>query len=433
MSGSRQKKLLSALTLVLVAAVSSACSMTAGESEDLEMVHAVEAVTVALEPLPDRYALAGTMQAMNEAVVSFEVDGQVTETLAESGDVVNAGDTLASLDAANYELQLQRVEGALGQAEAAVSQALASVAAAETNVAASQQSKDVMSKNAVTLAEEAYQKAAYDLNKVESMYNDGDVTETEMSNARLAFIQAETNYTNAKAQSNQSSLNVTSAKATLAQAQAGLQQAEAAHREALAAREQAKLAVDKSSLQTPIAGIVLEKFVSVGQLTGGGQAAYRIGDISQLKVLLPVPDQDIRSWSAGQEVVLSLYGESRTGTVKSVHPTTNAGSGSVNVEVIVQNPNADWLPGQVVEAARTSNGAEGILVPIEAVLSTGREPYVFKHVDGKAVKTPVTLGELVNNRLHVVSGLQQGDQIVIKGASKLFDGDSLAVSEERAK
>lgn len=425
--------MLSTVLLVVVAAVSSACSLTSGEAEELEVVQAVDVVTVAKEALPDRYALSGTIQAVEEAVVSFEVDGQVTETFVDAGDAVKAGDPLASLDAANYEFQLQRAEAALGQAEAAVSQARASVAAAEANVAASRESKDVISENAVALAKESLQKAAYDLNKVEAMYKEGNVTETEMSNARLAYIQAETNYNNAESQSKQSSLSVASAEATLAQARAGLQQAEAAYGEAIAAREQASLAVEKSSLASPLSGIVLEKFVSTGQLTGGGQAAYRIGDIAQLKVLLPVPDQDVRSWSAGQEVALSLYGESRTGSVKNVHPTTVAGSGSVNVEVIVPNPNMDWLPGQVVEAVRRSNGAEGILVPIEAVVSTGREPYVFKNVDGKAVKTTVTLGELVNNRLHVVSGLEEGDQIVVKGVSKLFDGDSLAVAEERAK
>jgi RND family efflux transporter MFP subunit len=433
-SGIRGKrKSLSVLTLLLVAALSSACSSQAGEAEITEIAQTVEVVTVAMESVPDQYALAGTLQAKEEAVVSFEVDGRVMETFVNASDVVKAGDALATLDSSNYKFQLQRAEASVGQAEAAVSQGEASVAAATAGVATAQESKDVLSKNAEALTQEAYRKATYDLNKVELMYKDGDVQESDLNNARLAFTQAETNYHNAKSQSNQSSSGVKTAEASLAQARAGLEQAKAAHREALAGLEQAKLAVEKSSLVSPIAGVVLEKFVSAFQLTGGGQPAYRIGDITQLKVVLPVPDQEIREWSVGQEVALTLYVESRSGTVKNIYPTTNTGSGSVNVEVLVSNPKADWLPGQVVKAARTSTGKAGILVPIEAVISTGSEPYVFKNVEGKAVKTIVTLGDLTNNRLHLTSGLAPGDQIVTKGASKLFDGDSIATSKERAK
>jgi multidrug efflux pump subunit AcrA (membrane-fusion protein) len=434
MSGSQKKMLVTALTLLLVTANISACSTTAGEEVDnIENAQVVEVLTVVKESLPDRYALAGTLQAVKEATISFEAEGQVANTFVDVGDMVQVGDALATLDAANYKIQLERAEAALGQAEAAVGQAQASVAAAEANVAVSQESNDVMSKNAEALTEEAYQKAAYDLNKVESLYKVGDVTESEMSNARLAYLQAETNFNNAKAQAKQSLLGVASAKAQLAQARAGLKQAESAYREAAATREQANLSVEKSSLLSPISGVVLEKFLSKGQLTSGGQTAYRIGDIRELKIQLPIPDQDIRSWKIGQDVALSLYGISRTGTVKNIHPMTNAGTGSVNVEVTVPNPNMDWLPGQIVEAARTSNASEGILVPSEAVVSTGGEPYLYKNVNGKAVKTTVTLGNLINNRIHVVTGLEPGEQIVVKGASKLVDGDSIAMSKERAK
>lgn len=434
MAGNRRiRGSLSLMILALAATVSSACSLQAEKADIAAIAKTVEVITVKMEPVLDRYSLAGTMQSIESAVVSFEVDGRVTETFVDAGDVVKAGDVLASLDASNYKLQLQRAEAAVGQAAAAVSQAEASVAAAAVGVETAQQSRDVLSKNGEALTQEAYRKATYDLNMVESLFKNGNASESDLNNARLAFKQAETNYYNAKAQSSQSSSGVTSAEATLAQARAGLEQARAAQREAVVLRDQAQLAVEKSSLTSPIEGVVLEKFVSAWQLTGGGQPAYRIGDIKQLKVVLPVPDQEVRKWSVGQEVALTLYGESRIGGVKKVHPTTNTGSGSVNVEVIVPNPKADWLPGQVVKAARTATGESGILVPVEAVISTGSEPYVFKKVDGKAVKTNVTFGTIANNRLHLTSGLAPGDQIVTKGASKLFDGDSITTSEERAK
>lgn len=424
---------ISVLGLLLATALASACSNQAGGAEGAEVAQTVEIVAASLESIADQYALAGTLQAKEEAFIAFEADGRVTKTYVETGDVIEAGDTLASLDALNYELQLERAEAALGQAEAGVNQAKASVASATAGLSSAQESRDVLSPNTLSLAQEAYRKAIYDFNKIELMYEEGEVSESDYNGARLMLKQAETDYLNAQAQINQSSTGVASAEATLAQARAGLEQAEAAYREASAAWEQAKMALDKSALTSPMAGVVLEKFVTTGQLIGRGQSAYRIGDISQLKVVLPVPDQEIRHWSVGQEVQLTLYGESRTGTVHNVYPIATAGSSAVNVEVLLPNPNSDWLPGQVVKAARTSTGKEGILLPIEAVVSAGGEPYVFKHVDGRAVKTSVALGDLINNRLHVVSGVAPGDEIVMKGASKLFDGDLITTSKENAE
>ncbi|MMZ66625.1 hypothetical protein D1872_291350 [compost metagenome] len=51
-------------------------------------------------------------------------------------------------------------------------------------------------------------------------------------------------------------------------------------------------------------------------------------------------------------------------------------------------------------------------------------------MDGKAVKTPVELGEISNNRFHIVAGLKEGDVIVSAGADGLFDGDAIAASED---
>ncbi|TEB07775.1 Swarming motility protein SwrC [Pelotomaculum schinkii] len=100
------------------------------------------------------------------------------------------------------------------------------------------------------------------------------------------------------------------------------------------------------------------------------------------------------------------------------------GTGTISVEVEVPNPRRDWFPGQVVKASRTAAMKEGLFVPVEAVLSRGEEkPYVFLAVGDKAVKTFVTTGELFNNHLEILSGVKDGDQVVVKGADRLFDGD----------
>ena len=180
-------------------------------------------------------------------------------------------------------------------------------------------------------------------------------------------------------------------------------------------------------------GVVLNKLVSNGDYVSPGTPVLTIGDTSQLKVLLPVPDSEIKEWKVGDEVSVTLYDEVKTGKVNIIYPETNDGTGTVSVEVVIPNTNSEWLPGQIVKANRIESDNKGILIPIEAVISNGVKPYVFKNENGVAVKTEVETGDMVNNKIHIISGLVEGDEVVVSGGTLLLDGDPLKVSGGKDK
>jgi multidrug efflux pump subunit AcrA (membrane-fusion protein) len=123
---------------------------------------------------------------------------------------------------------------------------------------------------------------------------------------------------------------------------------------------------------------------------------------------------------------MELYGQTRNGKVVKIYPATNQGTGTIGVEVHIGNPRHDWFAGQVVKARKTIQGKEGIYVPVEAVISRGQgDAHVFLNVGGKAVKTAVSIGEINGNRLEIVSGLKEGDKLIVKGVDRLFDGDPI--------
>lgn len=106
-----------------------------------------------------------------------------------------------------------------------------------------------------------------------------------------------------------------------------------------------------------------------------------------------------------------------------VLPTTNQGTGTIGVEVTLDNPQHDWFAGQVVRARRVTETREGIYLPVQAVLNQGEvKPYVFLAVGDQAVKTPVDIGRLMENRLEILSGVSLGDQVIVKGANQVYDG-----------
>ncbi|MGQ3478719.1 efflux RND transporter periplasmic adaptor subunit [Paenibacillus sp. TY11] len=452
----RIKMLVTGITLAMVV---SGCS-SASENTTAKSGQPVQIQKVKMQPLANEFNLAGTLQASNQTAVSFEADGRILNTTVEVGDRVHKGAVLAKLDTSTYQLQLARAKAAMDQAKAGISQADASVQSAQASIHTAQsqinsaQSKlrelnngakkqeIVQAQNAVTAATNTYNKKKADAARTQSLFQAGAVSLTENENAQLELTNAQKSLSDAQEQLSlllagasqeqraqasdgvdQARAGLESARATQQQGLASKAQAQASYKDALVAYEQSALALKKTTLTSPIAGVVIEKKISDGQLGSSGSEAFIIGNISTLKVLLPVPDSEILSWKKNQKVNISLYNEIRTGTVTQIYPSTNSKTGSINVEVSIPNPELNWKPGQVISASKSINQSKALLVPVEAVISTGDDPYVFKAVNGKAIKTAIKLGKVTNNQLEVVSGLQAGDQIVTQGAGTLFSGD----------
>lgn len=317
----------------------------------------VETETVKLDQASRYSELSGTLSPGEEAAISFEASGRITEMYYKEGDQVAAGEIMARMDATEYSLQLA-------------------------------QSETAMEKSRV-----AYQKARDDFNRMEELYRQGALSKNDHEIARDRLTVAEKDYL-------------------------------------LAQKSYSLVNEGKNQLRAPIGGTVIAKLFSVGQVVGTGTPVYRIGQVNQLKMILPVPDSEISTWEKGNVVTLILHNDSREGRVTRILPTTNQGTGTIGVEVTVDNSLRDWFPGQVVKARRAVDTREGIFVPVQAVLNYGEEkPHVFVVSGDKAVKTTVTTGQLIGDRLEIISALKPGDQVVIRGADQLFDGNVIKQAE----
>lgn len=469
----------SVLCASLLISACSAADATQGKGKTEREAVSVEVVTATKQSLDAISSLSGTLQPYNEVNLSFQLSGVIENIGVEIGDEISEGSTLAKLIDTDYQLQLEQANNTVDQAQASVSaaeaavksssvsikSAEASLAAANAQINSAQASLDAVldgarkqeraqSKLAVDNAQKAYDNAKINAERMKALLDQGLVSKQEYENAELALANAKTTLETAKesyslieegateAQIKQSEASVESAKANKTQASTGISQADAAKEQAIASKEQAEAVykqalnskevaeqtLAKTILEAPMAGVVLDKLVSDGDYISPGTSVLKIGDTSQLKVLLPVPDSEIKEWKVGDDVNVTLYDEVKTGKVNIIYPQTNDGTGTVSVEVIIPNDDSKWLPGQIVKANRVSNDNQGILVPIEAVISNGVKPYVFKNVDGIAVKTEVETGDMVNNKIHIISGLVEGDEVVVRGGTLLLDGDPLKVS-----
>ncbi len=468
-----------AITAMLLAGSLTACS-TANNAAVEPATTTVEVTTIKEQPLDAVYDLSGTLAAYDQTPVSFRINGTVASVNADVGDRVNKGATLARLDTADLQLQVENANQSIAAAAASLSSSKASltnaragqqaaaagVASARAQLESAQASQQgvldgarpqerAQAENAVNKAQIAYDQAKTAATRAQTLFDNGLLTQQENEQAQTTLENAQAGLKDAQEQLSltlagaknsdrasaaaavkQAQVGIENAQASVAQANAaveqanaGVEQAQASYDQAVISRDTAQLNLTRAGLQAPASGTILTKAISEGQTVSAGTEMYTIGEINRLKVMLPVPDSEINEWRVGQQVSISLYDEVRTGKVTRLSPQTNENTGSISVEVAISNPNLDWKPGQVVNASRQASSETGLLVPAQAVVSSGSEPYVFKVVNNKAVQTNVKLGNLYNNNYEVTGGLKVGDKIVTRGADRLFNGDDLKVSE----
>lgn len=459
------------LYLVVIGALlltSSACSSGSTKPNTVD-TSAPKVTTIKVQKLTVSTTknLAGTLEAYKDVPISFEIPGLVQETSFDVGDTVSQNQALSRLDNTSYQLKLERANTSITEARSGLKNAAASIAAAEASISsndaqiasatatlnktikgARQQEID-QAHTKVERAQAALAKSRTDAARIQSLFNQGIATKSEIEQSQLTLTNASKDLKDAQnalslliegaTQEDRESAEsgVRQALAAKAAASATLQQAEASHdqassqyEQALVAKKEADLSLSKVFLKSPITGVILEKNVTAGELISSGQTAYRIGQIDKLKVLLPVPDHEIDHWHKGDSVSLNLYNQEREGTISRIYPATNSNTGSINVEVIVANPEHDWAPGQVVKAGLNTQLNEQILIPAQAVLSNGNETYVYKVINKKAVKTIVKVDELTDNKLEITDGLSIGDIIVTVGTNSIYDGLPLQPVEE---
>ena len=175
------------------------------------------------------------------------------------------------------------------------------------------------------------------------------------------------------------------------------------------------------SIAAPIDGIVVEKMAVQGQRAEAGMKLYRLADLSIVWVQSQIYEQDLAYVKLGQEAEVSLsYLPDRKfrGRVTYVYPTVDEKTRTARVRMEFHNPGFFLKPGMFATVAiRAELEPEVLLVPDTAVLRSGETNTVFIALEGGRFEPrTVTLGpRSENNTYQVLSGLNDGEQVVTSG------------------
>lgn len=198
----------------------------------------------------------------------------------------------------------------------------------------------------------------------------------------------------------------------------------------------ANLELSYANVKTPISGVVAQVSIKPGNFVQINSPVIRVVDISRLEATLNVPERELETLKAGLPVVLrvdALPGKSYTGTVDRVAPVVDSGSGTFRV-ICAFDSQEVLQPGMFGRLQIDyDQRANALVLPRAAVLDDDAQSAVYTIQDGKAVRTPVTLGYTDGEWVELRGGLKLGQQVVTAGKAALRQGSPVQVIGDAGK
>src|SRR5262249_23459300 len=186
----------------------------------------------------------------------------------------------------------------------------------------------------------------------------------------------------------------------------------------------------------PMDGVVLARFIEVGALAAPGTPAFSVADTSTVKVVFGVPDTVLESLQLGATQAVTaeaLHGAELVGRITRIAPVADPKSRVFEVEVTLDNPNDELKAGMVASLKlgdASAAAAPVAVLPLTAIVRSPAHSGQFAvYVVDKSVAhlREVDLGEFLGNQIPIRSGLADGEQVVVMGASLLSDGEAVQV------
>jgi RND family efflux transporter MFP subunit len=377
-----------------VALGSSGCS--GGKDAKVE----AEAVTVGVakvtkKTLSRQITLSSELVPFQEIDVYAKVSGFVKTLTVDYGSRVKTGQVMATLEIPELQAQLQQDQAEIMSADNQVSRA----------------------DHELKRYDAQYQALHLEYSRLNTVFTNqpGIVAQQEVDDAQGKDLAAA------------SQVDAGKAAFDAAENQLGAAKAKLAHDQSL---------YDYSKITAPFAGVVTERYANLGTLvqagTGSSTQALPIVRLSQddlFRLVIPIPESYVRYIKIGDPVSVRVPSLNRSfpGKVTRFSVDVREDTRTMHTEVDVQNPDRVLIPGLYAEADVALEHREDIpSVPLQAINHEGNKTTVFvvngaDEVDDRTI----TLGIQTSTDAEVVSGLNEGEQVIVSDRSGLKAGQKV--------
>lgn len=181
-------------------------------------------------------------------------------------------------------------------------------------------------------------------------------------------------------------------------------------------------ALTRYEVRSPLAGIVTEKHVALGESLQADADIFTVADLSSVWVNLTVYAKHLGTVRPGQEVVLRVdhSGAQAHGMIAMITPFVDEATRSATARVVLENRDGAWMPGTFVTGFINLSADDlAVVVARHTVQNINGRDVVFVEHEGAFEMTPVTVGRADRTRLEIVDGLKPGTPVVVEGAFQL--------------
>jgi RND family efflux transporter MFP subunit len=358
----------------------------------------VGVVPVKSMPLSRSLTLSSELVPFQEIDVYAKESGYVKQLLVDYGTRVKEGQLMAVLEIPELEQQLQ-------QDDAAINSAADQVTNAEHEVGRYEAQHNVLHLQADRLTNVAKSQP-------------GLVAQQEVDDARGRDLATE-----AQVESAHSNLAVTHSQLDMAKAK----------------RQHDQVLFDYAKITAPFAGTVTQRFANLGTLVQAGTSSStqalpvaRLSEDDRFRLVIPVPESYVRYIKVGDSVKVSVPALSRTytGTVARFSVDVKEDTRTMHTEVDIYNTDHKLIPGLYAEATLALDRRDNaIAVPVQAISQTGDQAEVDVVSPSGTIETrTVNLGIQTPKEAEVLSGLRDGEMVVVSDRSSLKTGQQVRSS-----
>jgi len=196
--------------------------------------------------------------------------------------------------------------------------------------------------------------------------------------------------------------------------------------------------LDKRQIKSPFDGVIGLLDISVGTLAQPGFELATLDDDTTMKMDFSVPERHLSYLNKGLKIeaqTQAFPNQKFTGEIASINSRINPVTRSVVVRAIIQNPNKLLKPGILMRIQLATQPRTSLLIPEEAITASATEQRVFKIISDNTnthvMNTEISIGTRYGGQIEILSGLSEGDQVVIHGTLRIKDGDPVNIIADK--
>jgi membrane fusion protein (multidrug efflux system) len=192
----------------------------------------------------------------------------------------------------------------------------------------------------------------------------------------------------------------------------------------------ARARLNDLTIRAPFSGVLGFREVSKGAYIDAGNAITSLDDISIIKVDFHLPERLLTHIHVGQQVSAAntaYRGKEFIGKITAIDSRIDSSTRSIKVRANISNEALKLHPGMLLNISVLLQVEKILQLPESSIIPIENVHYVFIETEGKAVRKAIKIGRRHPGVVEIVSGLVEGQQVVVEGALKLREGSAVSI------